>query len=273
MNYILGSSGLIGTAIIRELDEQNSIVVPRNEYENWIKPDRIRTFLRENQVNASDSFYVCSGVTNPTSNRNLLQLHNCDIPLSILKESIERDYRVITFGSIQENFSVLNNYIDSKKEFLKQSTTIGELPNHVHFQMHTIYGFHMPKNYMLLGMVLEAIRSNSCLKMTSGKQFREYWHATDVAKFVVSENWNGNPDRVTPISSGHPLRIKDLVTAIFDKFSLSGLLRLGSLSDDPNEAYTFDMFTPSIAARYMRDPVHGVHEYLESCLTGAFNER
>ena len=56
MNYILGSSGLIGTAIIRELDEQNSIVVPRNEYENWIKPDRIRTFLRENQVNASDSF-------------------------------------------------------------------------------------------------------------------------------------------------------------------------------------------------------------------------
>jgi nucleoside-diphosphate-sugar epimerase len=272
MNYILGSSGLLGTAIIRQLGKQNMKVVPRNEYENWIRPEHIVTFLSENQVNSRDSFYVCSGVTDPNSQRNLMHLHNCDVPLSVLRASNKIGFRVITFGSIQENFSVVNNYVESKKEFLKQSIEFGDLPHHVHFQIHTMYGIHMPKNYMLLGMILEAIRSNSNLEMTSGEQFREYWHATDIAKFVVSEDWTENPGRIIPISSGNPLRIKDLVTAIFDKFSSRDLLSLGSLSDDPNEAYTFDMFKSSIASKYMRDPVHGVYEYIESCLMGTFNE-
>jgi nucleoside-diphosphate-sugar epimerase len=180
---------------------------------------------------------------------------------------------VVTFGSIQENFSVVNNYVQSKKDFLKLSLEMGKLPAHVHFQLHTIYGIHAPKNHMLLGKVLEAIRDNSNLKMTSGEQFREYWHATDVAKFVISQDGIDNTDKIIPISSGHPLRIKDLVTSIFIKYSLNGLLSLGSIPDDPNESYTLDMFKPSIAATYMRDPIPGVHEYIDSCLRETFNER
>jgi nucleoside-diphosphate-sugar epimerase len=272
MNYILGSSGLIGTAIVRELDNQDLKVVPRNEYENWINPAHFQSFLDKNQVNSGDTFYVCSGVTDPNSNQNLLQLHNCSIPIIVLKESIKNKFRVITFGSIQENFSVANNYVQSKKDFLKLSLEMGELPGHVHLQLHTIYGIHAPKNYMLLGKVLKAIRDNSNLKMSSGEQFREYWHATDVAKFVVSQDWIENTNKVVPISSGRPLRIKDLVTSIFIKYSLNGLLSLGSIPDDPNESYTLGMFNPSIAATYMRDPIRGVHEYIDNCLTETFNE-
>jgi nucleoside-diphosphate-sugar epimerase len=272
MNYILGSSGLIGTAIVQELEKQNVKVVPRNEYENWIEPAHFMSFLIENQVNSYDSFYVCFGVTDPTSHRNLLKLYNCDIPISVLKESIRREFRVITFGSIQENFRVANNYVQSKKEFLNQSLEMGGLATHMHFQLHTIYGIHAPKNYMLLGKVLEAIRNNSNLKMTSGEQYREYWHATDVAKFVVSQDWIDNTNRIIPISSGHPLKIKDLVTSIFAKYSLDSLLSLGSIPDDPNESYTLDLFKPSIAATYMRDPIRGVLEYLDRCLRETLNE-
>jgi hypothetical protein len=273
MNYILGSSGLIGTAIGQELDKQSVKVVSRNEYKHWIDPARFMSFLIENQVYSGDSFYVCTGVTDPSSHQNLLQLYNCDIPLSILKGSIRRDFRVITFGSIQENFRVENNYVQSKKDFLKQSLEMGELAGHMHFQLHTIYGIHAPKNYMLLGKVLEAIRDNSILRMTSGEQYREYWHAIDIAKFVVSHDWIDNTDRIIPISSGHPLRIKDLVTSIFVKYSLERLLSLGYIPDDPNESYTLDMFKPSIAAMYMRNPIRGVHEYIESCLRKTLNER
>lgn len=272
MNYILGSSGLIGTSIVRELDKQALKVVPRNEYENWINPAKFESFLTENQVNSGDTFYICSGITNPNSDQTLLQLHNCKIPLSVLKGSINNRFRVITFGSIQENFSVVNNYLQSKRDFLRLSLEMGELPGHVHFQLHTIYGFHTPKSYMLLGKVLEAIRDNSKLKMTSGEQFREYWHATDVAKFVISQSGIDSTDRILPISSGHPLRIKDLVTSIFSKYSLNGLLSLGSIPDDPNESYTLDMFKPSNAATYMRDPILGVHEYIDGCLAEILNE-
>ena len=272
MNYILGSSGLIGTAIVRELDKQTLKVVPRHEYENWVDPDHFISFLIENEVKPGDTFYICSGVTDPNSNQDLLELHNCDIPLGVLKGSINNKFRVITFGSIQENFSVVNSYVQSKKNFLRLSLELGELPDHVHFQLHTVYGFHEPKKYMLLGKVLEAIRGNSKLKMTSGEQFREYWHATDVAKFVLSQNGIDNTGKIVPISSGHPLRIKDLVTSIFSKYSLNGLLSLGSIPDDPNESYTLEMFKPSIAAMYMRDPILGVHGYIDSCLTEMFNE-
>jgi hypothetical protein len=149
---------------------------------------------------------------------------------------------------------------------------MGDLPGHVHLQLHTIYGIHVPKKYMLLGKVLEAIRDNSNLKMTSGEQLREYWHAKDVAKFVVSQDWIDNTDKIIPISSGHPIRIKDLVTSIFSSYSMNGLLSLGSIPDDPNESYTLDMFKPSIAAMYMRDPIQGVQEYIDSCLREALNE-
>jgi len=272
MNYILGSSGLIGTAIVQELDKQSLKVVPRNEYENWVDSPRFISFLNENQVNSGDSFYICSGVTDPNSHQNLLQLYNCDIPISVLKESIRRDFRVITFGTIQENFRIVNNYVQSKKDFLKQSLEIGELAGHVHFQLHTIYGIHAPKNYMLLGKVLEAIRHNSNLKMTSGEQYREYWHAIDVAKFVVSKDWIDNEGKIIPISSGNPLKIKDLVTSIFVKYSLESLLSLGSIANDPNESYTLDMFKPSRAATYMRNPICGVHEYFDSCLRKTLND-
>jgi nucleoside-diphosphate-sugar epimerase len=272
MNYILGASGLIGTAIVRELDKQALKVVPRNEYENWVDPARFFSFLTENQVNSGDTFYICSGVTDPNSDQNLLQLHNCGIPLSVLKGSINNRFRVITFGSIQENFRVVNNYVQSKRDFLRLSLEMGELTRHVHFQLHTIYGFHTPKSYMLLGKVLEAIRHNSKLKMTSGEQFREYWHATDIAKFVISQTRIDSTDKIIPISSGHPLRLKDLVTSIFAKYSLNGLLSLGSIPDDPNESYTLDMFKPSIAANYMRDPILGVHEYIDSCLMELLND-
>lgn len=272
MNYVLGSSGLIGTAIVGELDKQSLKIVPRNEYENWVDPARFVSFLIENQVNSDDTFYICSGITDPNSNRSLLQLHNCGIPLMVLKGSIEYRFRVITFGSIQENFSVVNDYIQSKKNFLRFSLELAELPSHVHYQLHTVYGFHAPKNYMLLGKVLQSIRDNSILKMTSGEQFREYWHAADVAKFVVSRNGIDHTDKVIPISSGHPLKIKDLVTSIFVKYSMHGLLCLGSIPDDPNESYTLDMFKPSIAAKFMRDPILGVHEFIDSCLMERFNE-
>ena len=139
----------------------------------------------------------------------------------------------------------------------------------MHFQLHTAYGIHTPKMHLLLGKIYWAIQNNSPLQMTQGTQLREYWHATDIARFVKSRNWEDTFARITSVSSGHPIELRELALAIFDHFSARDLLYLASIPDQPNETYNRDMFQQTDnAADFMRDPIRGLIDYFENYLKG-----
>ena len=154
MNYVLGASGLVGTAMVEQICEQNLVSVLRNEYISWSSTERLKEFLLDMKITERDTFYYCSGLTNPKGNKNQMILVNCQIPLTLLKQSVETGYRVVTFGSILENSRAQNPYINTKKLFLYEASNLTGLQNHKHFQLHTVYGIHPPKTHMLLGKIL-----------------------------------------------------------------------------------------------------------------------
>jgi nucleoside-diphosphate-sugar epimerase len=177
--------------------------------------------------------------------------------------------KVVTFGSIQENLEIVNPYVQSKKEFYKKACLDDRYSGHLHFQLHTVYGLLTPKRHMLLGRFLEAIQKGTILEMTSGNQFREYWHAMDVAKFVFSRKWTTGTELFIPVSSGQPIQVADLATKVFEHFREIELLKLGAIPDDPNETYNGNMFLESHNGRdFMRDPIEGVIDYLGRFLQG-----
>ncbi len=263
MNYILGASGLIGSAITAQFNDAECKIIPRSRYETWCDPDEIELFFKLNSVSDADTFFVCSGVTDPNCKPDQLTLFNSEIPLKIISIVKLFEAKVVTFGSILENSKIENPYIQSKKEFLKKVCEENFYQKHLHFQLHTVYGLLRPKSYMLLGRILESIKQRTTLEMTSGKQYREYWHALDIAKFVFSRNWRTENETIIQVGSGQPIQIASLATRVFEHFSAVELLKLGSIPDDPQEPYNKAMFLDSYHGRvFMRDPIEGVIDYL-----------
>ena len=269
MNFILGASGLIGTAMTNLIEKKELTFVPKNEYMSWSSPENLRCFVEKMSITEQDTFYVCAGITNPNAELTQLILLNTQIPLILLEQSIYSRFKVVTFGTFHENFNFNNQYIMSKKKFLRNALNLNGNLNHRHFQLHTAYGIHEPKVHLLLGKIYWAIKNNVPLQMSRGTQFREYWHAIDIARFVKSRNWDENCARITSVSSGEPIQLRELALAIFDHFSAHNLLNLASIPDQSNETYNKGMFQQTDnAAGFMRDPIRGVLDYLENHLNG-----
>jgi nucleoside-diphosphate-sugar epimerase len=270
MHYVVGASGLIGTAIAERISKLSLFRVAREEYTLWDEKGRLEAFLLAENVNEHDTFYYCAGITDPSADKEDLFFLNYQLPLTLLEHSIEIGYHVVTFGTILETSRLQNPYIDSKKSFFQASSRLEEFQTHRHFQIHTVYGIHPPKAHTLLGKIDSALRNNSVLEMTSGLQLREYWHARDVANFITSKKTLDGWGRVTRVTSGHPIRLQDLALTIFRHFSAEKLLRIGHLSDEPSELYDYEIFKQTEnAARFMRNPLNGVVRHFES----DFNER
>lgn len=267
MNYILGASGLIGSAIRAQLSTFDYRIIPRIQYEKWEEKNEIGLFLKSNSVSPSDRFFICSGLTDPKCQPDQLNLHNLEIPLQLITGIKEFEAEIITFGTILENSDVENPYINSKRKFFEKACLSNRYSRHLHFQLHTVYGLLAPKKHMLLGRFLDAIRDEKTFEMTSGKQYREYWHAQDVAKFVFSRNWATENENFVPVSSGQPIQIADLAIKVFERFSQLELLKLGFIPDDPRETYNSEIFLESYEGRnYMREPIEGVITYLNEYL-------
>ena len=267
MKYLLGGAGTLGKAILRNLDFNNVRVIYRNEYLKWISLNQIHSFIEYNKINSSDILYICFGVTDPQYNRETLELINFQIPMNILKATHLTEAKIITFGSINETFQTTNLYLQSKRKLYDYINSTNACTNHKHVQLHTIYGINMPKKYMFLGQIENALRLKANLKMTSGTQLREYWHAEDVAQIIVDDNLINTFGRIEKISSGQPFQIKNLAIAIFNHFHALDRLEIGGIEDSPYENYNYAM-VPRIPelAKFKREEFSGVIKYLEDCL-------
>ena len=273
MNYLLGGTGALGKAIMGKLGVDKVRIVPRIDYLSWVSFNQTQKYFKRNNINSFDSIYICSGLTNPQSSKEVLDAINFQIPKNILLAAQAIGANVMTFGSINENSEPNNPYMKSKRKLFDYINTTQNYANHKHLQLHTIYGINMPKEHMFLGLIANSIRLKTNLKMTSGLQLREYWHAEDIASIALNYKIVNLFERIEKISCGQPFQIKDLALTIFDHFDLLDMLEIGGIEDPPNENYN-DAMTPRILdlARFKRDEFSGVVKYLEECLSGPINK-
>lgn len=272
MIYVLGGSGALGKAIIRQNGAKALKIIDRNEYLKWISPIQAKKYFIENSIDSNDIIFICIGVTNPNSRLDELDKINFQIPKNILNTAHSVGCQIFSFGSIHENSKIINPYLQSKNKLLNFISSETNMSNHRHLQLHTIYGINAPKKHMLLGQIKDAIESKSELKMTSGEQFREYWHAADIATLVLSKNLVSTFGRVEQISSGRSFQIKKLAVQIFEHFDLLEKLDIGGIEDSLHENYT-SLMLPRIPriTDYQREQFTGVIEYLEECLSGSID--
>lgn len=267
MNYILGASGVVGTAIRSGLNNDDCFIVPKEEYLRWIKAPIFIEFLETNNVSSDDTIFVCSGVVNPQAPPSTHHLINFQLPRAIVSQSERIQCRIVTFGSVFENYKSDNPYLYSKRQFFKFLSQSLSNQNHKHFQLHTIYGINSPKPYTLLGQISNSIKNKSILKMSSGLQLREYWHGHDLAQAIRELDWQGCNQNVVKISSGSPFRLKTLALEVFRFFEVKELLSVDSIPDPANENYD-KVITPDVDGikELMRNPFQGVCSYLEEFL-------
>jgi hypothetical protein len=126
---------------------------------------------------------------------------------------------------------------------------------------------------MLLGQMYCAIRNGTKLKISSGRQLREYWHAKDIAKIVLNNELISKFNQIEHITSGNPFQIIKLAIIIFEHFNLLDSLEVGGIEDSLNENYDKVMESRIVELpKYQRDQFTGVVAYIEECLSGSIDK-
>jgi len=241
MSIILGASGEIGSFLANEKAIQTSRIFDKSEVYEWIIGGE--SFIRQELEKCAladstsiDIFY-CVGDTNPAGSEESLDTLNFQLPKSILKATTDLPFRLITFGSVHENSQISNPYMNSKRKFrdflFEQATSC----NWNHFQLHTLYSENLPKPYMFLGQMLEAIKSDCKFRMSSGSQLRQFHHTFDVVQAVVSSLPKIEKNSVTNVTGTASIHLVDLATRVFSQIGALENLEVGVLEDLVNEIY------------------------------------
>jgi nucleoside-diphosphate-sugar epimerase len=104
--------------------------------------------------------------------------------------------------------------------------------------------------------------------MSAGDQLREYMHVEDVARSIVAllaRDWR--KFLTFDLSTGEPITLRDLATAVFSAFQCNELLRLGALPTPPgeNKGQRFPRSPDWLLGR-PRAPVEGIIKWLSALL-------
>lgn len=242
MNLLLGSSGELGTSLSRRDLSNISHSLPRSGLNELIAGGE--GFIRQQLVNYLDesneriNIFYCVGNTNPNASVEELDTLNFELPKSIAKAIIDLPFRLITFGSVHEDSKISNPYMNSKKKF--RDFLVGQDSNFNwnHFQLHTLYSEKSPKPYMFLGQILQALTTGDKFKMSSGTQFRQFHHTSDVVDAVVTLLPDISVNSVFQVSSNNSIQLVDLASTIFSHLGELKNLEIGTLSDSENEIYS-----------------------------------
>ena len=113
-------------------------------------------------------------------------------PVSVIEATVDRrQFRYLTIGSVLETFSNLaadNRYLASKAALwarVEGHTTDPRFKGRMmHLRGHTFYG-GAPAPHLFLGQIYESLRTGRPLRMSEGRQLREYAHVEDVASSIA----------------------------------------------------------------------------------------
>lgn len=263
MNFIIGSNGLIGSALKHAF---KSKLVHRSVYKNWHKEsseDEILNFFKINGLRKNSIIFIACGITNNNEKNDLIDV-NFMLPRNIFLAIKNEPVTVITFGSILETLMPnFNSYSKSKKmlsDFIENLEA--SIFSYLHIRLHTLYGGNKIHKHMFLGQILDAINSNSIFSMTAGTQLREYHHINDV---MIGLDWlikNGHSGIIN-FNNGKPVQLIHLAESIFSSCDKNNLLFINKKQIISDEIYTKQ--TPHIAYKniptrnYIDDITNYIH--------------
>ena len=253
---IFGSSGRIGHAAARAVGEAGC----RVKAVSWL--DKSSGAARPTQeileelaaVEGAADIVFASGLIDPSASAGDLALANVERPVGVIEATIDWTHlRYLTIGSVLETFSSLtasNRYLASKAALWARIERLAADPRlHeriAHLRGHTVYGGGAPAPHSFLGQMYESLHTRGPLRMSEGRQLREYAHVDDFARSIaalLARAWAG-PVAIE-LSTGEPVRLSELARAVFRAFDCEQLLQLGALPTPLGE---------NMSAKFLRSP-------------------
>ena len=282
---LLGGTGLLGGAIRRKFRECRSSgtgISLLDSRQAFHEIAHAGTSGLVQRVRESGKFpqdwILASGIVDPKADSDLLLQVNAEIPARLFEILCEHAresadavpaLRFVTFGSVLEiraDIAHSNPYIRSKTQLLRSWKRLSPAPSvpWIHVQLHTLYGGDEPHPFMFLGQMYAALKGRHAFRMSHGTQLREYHHADDIAASLLAVlRDTGNRPEVIDLSSGQPVRLRDLARRVFEHFGASDLLEIGALPTNEAEVYE-PCHHPSKYLVACRDPVQGIIDWMES---------
>lgn len=253
---VLGANGMLGSSIVKQLKIPSKNLISRDMYLNWGETTTKRSILESLSgfdLSKAD-FFVATGITDPRLDSKLLWGLNYHLPRNLINATINSGSRVITFGTIHENFSIDNEYFASKRalgDFFKNFGTA----NNKHFLLHTLYNNDVPPEHMFLGQMFRSLKADTSFSMSNGEQLREFHHVDDIA-IAVLKLLQGAEKSYLDVSAGFGIQISELAQEIFKAFGLLDRLQLGVFPSPIGDNFdiVFNM-TNGLARDDFRDPI------------------
>jgi hypothetical protein len=234
--FIVGSNSRLATEFLNILDHKKFIKIPRNYYskeEIRNKLPSLKNFISKTKANKK-YILVFAAITKKYSEDSLLI--NFELPKEIALYSNNQGYYSITFGTVMENHSASNDYINSKKA-LKIFLEKRNFNTHLHFQIGTLYGGNKPPEpHMFLGELFETLKSGKIFKMSSGQQLREYQSYFDCSNFMMNKIFEKKTG-IVKIELNESITLLELAYHLFKHLNILPLLYVQDDKKIPNEIY------------------------------------
>jgi nucleoside-diphosphate-sugar epimerase len=281
---VFGASGRIGRAVALALARTGSSVVAISWHDpkSGLAVDRAKILAQLAAATGEVDVVFASGMTNPGALPTDLTLANVERPVGVIEATIdEKRFRYLTIGSVFETSSRLvanNPYLASKAALWERISDLsadarlsGRL---MHLRGHTFYG-GAAAPHMFLGQMYESLRLGTPFRMSDGRQLREYAHVDDVASSVVALLARTWADSLTiDLSTGEPVSLSELASAVFRAFECEQLLRIGALPTPAGENLGMKFpRSPEWLLGRPRPAIEGVIEWYSDLLSRPDNRR
>lgn len=254
MNFVLGANGRLGQALLREYGAGQAVAVPRAMYDSWGDAGRTAAIRDWFQAHATpgDTVHVTSGLLDPSLPAEAHRRVNTLLPMHIAQAVDGLGLQVVSFGTVLEELvKAPNPYVASKLELARFASEAGAPLRHM--RLHTLYGGGAPAPFMLLGLMVAALRAGRPFPMTPGTQLREYHHVGDEARAVRTLCTTPGRGALT-LSHGRPVTLRALAEAVFSAAGRPDLLQLGALPAPPEDNYgSVFSVTPGLQPQAFRD--------------------
>ena len=229
--WVIGASGRLGSGLLSASGHLRSMyarTVPREQYNKWDSKSKARAWLDASGFIAGDVMVNASGITDASSPQAALERANVDLPTIAARAAIELGGRALTLGSVLEQSKAVaaaNPYIRTK---CKLAANAKQSANWTHLQLHTVFGGKVPTPHMFTGLMFKAIQHQVPLKMTAGKQIREYHHVDDISIEIVNflSGKHSATDCVIEMSANNHVELRDLAISMFSAFDSLPLLKI-----------------------------------------------
>jgi nucleoside-diphosphate-sugar epimerase len=273
---LIGHSGFLGVALTAAIRAKGGgyaqlIAEPRRDFVKDVLDGNGRELIASLLAGGGPQDWICTvGVVDPRADPDLMEAVNVEFPRRLygLLGSLAPagTARFVTFGSVLEGHRELatsNPYLASKSRMFDTLCGAGGAVRWHHIRMHTLYGgSKRPHPFMFAGQMYDALARKEPFKMSGGAQLREYHHVEDIAASTLAFLAGPYDDGMVELSSGNPIRLRDLASAVFKHFDASDLLEIGAKVHSNAEVFenTYQRSSHLIASR---EPVDGLIAWFE----------